>query len=135
MEQLLIIEDDKGLNQGLSKALKTDDRFIISCQDLKSAREQLLCSKVSLVLLDVNLPDGNGLELLQEIKENTPDVPVIMLTANDTDIEVDLPGDNFAIVVNGDMAGNEKIQDVDGFKCKVRGKSGCVLVNKESFDN
>lgn len=88
MEQLLIIEDDKGLNQGLSKALKTDDRFIISCQDLKSAREQLLCSKVSLVLLDVNLPDGNGLELLQEIKENTPDVPVIMLTANDTDMDI-----------------------------------------------
>ena len=36
MEQLLIIEDDIGLNQGLSKALKADDRQIISCQDLKN---------------------------------------------------------------------------------------------------
>ena len=43
MEQLLIIEDDIGLNQGLSKALKADDRQIISCQDLKAAKEQLLC--------------------------------------------------------------------------------------------
>ena len=43
MEQLLIIEDDIGLNQGLSKALKADDRQIISCQDLKTAKEQLLC--------------------------------------------------------------------------------------------
>ena len=43
MEQLLIIEDDIGLNQGLSKALKADDRQIISCHDLKAAREQLLC--------------------------------------------------------------------------------------------
>ena len=42
MEQLLIIEDDIGLNQGLSKALKADDRQIISCHDLKAAREQLL---------------------------------------------------------------------------------------------
>ena len=58
MEQLLIIEDDIGLNQGLSKALKADDRQIISCHDLKAAREQLLCGSVSLILLDINLPDG-----------------------------------------------------------------------------
>ena len=88
MEQLLIVEDDKGLNQGLSKALKTDNRQIISCPDLKTAREQLLCSSVSLILLDINLPDGNGLDLLREIKESTPDMPVIMLTANDTDMDI-----------------------------------------------
>ena len=51
MEQLLIVEDDIGLNQGLCKALKADDRQIISCHDLKAAREQLLCGSVSLVLL------------------------------------------------------------------------------------
>lgn len=88
MEQLLIVEDDKDLNRGLSKALKTDNRQIISCQDLKMAREQLLCSGVSLVLLDINLPDGSGLDLLREIKENTPDIPVILLTANDTDMDI-----------------------------------------------
>ena len=43
MEQLLIVEDDIGLNQGLCKALKADARQIISCQDLKTAKEQLLC--------------------------------------------------------------------------------------------
>lgn len=88
MEQLLIIEDDKDLNKGLSKALKADNRQIISCQDLKTAREQLLCGSVSLVLLDINLPDGSGLELLQEIKQNASDIPVILLTANDTDIDI-----------------------------------------------
>ena len=88
MQQIMIIEDDKGLNQGLSKALKTDDRQIISCQDLKSAREQLLCGDVSLILLDINLPDGSGLDLLREIKANTPDTPVILLTANDTDMDI-----------------------------------------------
>jgi len=88
MEQLLIIEDDIGLNQGLSKALKADDRQIISCQDLKTAKEQLLCGGVSLILLDINLPDGSGLELLREVKENMPGVPVILLTANDTDLDI-----------------------------------------------
>ena len=88
IEQLLIIEDDIGLNQGLSKALKADDRQIISCHDLKAAREQLLCGSVSLILLDINLPDGSGLELLREVKENMPGVPVILLTANDTDLDI-----------------------------------------------
>ena len=88
MEQLLIIEDDKGLNQGLCKALKADNRQIFSCQDLKTAREQLLCGSVSLILLDINLPDGSGLDLLRELKEKTPDVPVILLTANDTDMDI-----------------------------------------------
>ena len=41
MEQLLIVEDDIGLNQGLCKALKADARQIISCQDLKTAKELL----------------------------------------------------------------------------------------------
>ena len=88
MEQLLIVEDDIGLNQGLCKALKADDRQIISCHDLKAAREQLLCGSVSLILLDINLPDGSGLELLREVKENTPYIPVILLTANDTDLDI-----------------------------------------------
>ena len=76
------------MNQGLCKALKVDDRKIISCQDLKTAKEQLLCGGVSLILLDINLPDGSGLELLREVKENTPGIPVILLTANDTDLDI-----------------------------------------------
>ena len=72
MEQLLIIEDDIGLNQGLSKALKADDRQIISCHDLKAAREQLLCGSVSLILLDINLPDG-GLSCSGKSRKTCPE--------------------------------------------------------------
>lgn len=88
MELLLIVEDDTGLNQGLCKALKTNNRKLIPCSNLKMAREQLLCGSVSLVILDINLPDGSGLELLREIKTSAPDLPVILLTANDTDMDI-----------------------------------------------
>lgn len=88
IEQILIVEDDTDLNQGLCKALKTNERKIISCRSLNMAREQLLCGTVSMVVLDINLPDGNGLELLTEIKETTPNLPVILLTSNDTDIDI-----------------------------------------------
>ena len=88
MEQILIIEDDRDLNQGLCKALKTDGRQIVSCTDLRSAREQLALSAPALILLDVNLPDGNGTSLLREVKERTPGLPVVLLTANDTDMDI-----------------------------------------------
>lgn len=88
MDKIIIVEDDKGLNQGLCMALKAEDREIVSCMDLKSARMKLAVDKVDLVLLDINLPDGNGLDLLCEIKQDTPALPVIMLTANDTDMDV-----------------------------------------------
>ena len=88
MEQLLIIEDDTGLNQGLCRALKSDNRQVISCMNLKTAREQLLCGSVSLVLLDINLPDGSGLDFLKELKAADPVRPVILLTANDTDMDI-----------------------------------------------
>lgn len=88
MEQLLIVEDDNGLNQGLCKALKAENRIIFSCRNIKSAKEQLMCGEVSLILLDINLPDGSGLDLLREIKKEKPDLPVILLTANDTEMDI-----------------------------------------------
>lgn len=89
MKQLLIVvEDDISLNQGLCKALASENRQVISCQNIRSAREQLLLASASLVLLDINLPDGNGLDFLQEIKASSPELPVILLTANDTDMDI-----------------------------------------------
>lgn len=103
MQQILIIEDDRALNQGLCKALKTDnssiqvssglyafetDRQIVSCENLKDAKEQLLCGMPSLILLDINLPDGSGLDFLQSVKMECPECPVILLTANDTDGDI-----------------------------------------------
>ncbi len=88
MQQILIVEDDRGLNHGLLKALKTERRQVIACNTLQSAREQMLCQSPDLVLLDLNLPDGNGLELLREIRTKNERLPVVLLTANDTDEDV-----------------------------------------------
>lgn len=88
MTQILIIEDDKGLNNGLCKALKNENRKLTSCWDLRGAREQLGCQMPDLILLDLNLPDGNGLSLLKELRESGQTPAVILLTANDTDEDV-----------------------------------------------
>ncbi|SHK86699.1 response regulator transcription factor [Desulforamulus aeronauticus] len=88
MKQVLVVEDDRNLNQGLCLALKDQDIQVMPCFDLKSAREQLTGGAAELVLLDINLPDGSGLELLHEIKTGRKPVPVILLTANDTEMDV-----------------------------------------------
>lgn len=88
MQYILIVEDDLGLNKGLCTALKNDERSVISCTCLKDAREQMMLYTPSLVLLDENLPDGNGLDLLGEIKGANSSIKVIMITANDTDMDI-----------------------------------------------
>lgn len=87
-EQLLIVEDDRELNRGLCSALKAPGRNVVSCLNLKEAREQLLCGGISAVILDVNLPDGSGISLLREIKEKDDGLPVLLLTANDMDSDI-----------------------------------------------
>jgi len=88
MKQLLIVEDDGDLSRGLCLALKDQKIQTVPCFDLKSAREQLAYGETELVLLDINLPDGSGLELLYEIKTSNNPIPVILLTANDTEMDV-----------------------------------------------
>ncbi|MCR5617500.1 MAG: response regulator transcription factor [Clostridiales bacterium] len=87
-EQILILEDDIELNRGLCAAFKNDGRSVVSVRTIKEAKDQYLVLKPSLILLDINLPDGSGLDLLREIKEKEPLLPVIMLTANDTDDDI-----------------------------------------------
>lgn len=87
MKRILIIEDDRDLNQGLCLALQNSAHQIVSCFDLQSGRRVLAEQTVDLILLDINLPDGNGLTFLQELRKGSA-VPVILLTANDTEMDV-----------------------------------------------
>ena len=73
-EKLLIVEDDKKLNDGIRLALKSDSA-ILNRED------------ITLVLLDVNLPDGNGIDFVREIRKNSQ-VPIILLTVNNMEVDI-----------------------------------------------
>ena len=85
MKYIGIVEDDRGLNSGIVLALKTNEYDFIQAYSLAEAKEMDMDS-LDLLILDVNLPDGNGFDFLQTIK-NRYDLPVIMLTANDTEMD------------------------------------------------
>lgn len=87
MEKIFIIEDDKGLSAGLCRALTTENITAESCGTLREARCRLSEQVFGLIILDVNLPDGNGFDFLREIRGKY-DTPVIMLTANDMESDV-----------------------------------------------
>lgn len=87
MKNILVVEDDKGLREGMELALRREEFSFVLCESLTQAREALLEKPdMDLVLLDINLPDGSGYDLLKEIKDKG-DVPVIILTANDFELD------------------------------------------------
>lgn len=87
-EQIMIVEDDNELNRGLCTAFRSEGRNVICVSTIAEAREQLSLFKPALILMDINLPDGSGLDLLGAVKKEDSKIPVIMLTANDTDSDI-----------------------------------------------
>lgn len=83
MYRILVVEDDKTLNEGVCYALQKEGDMTYSAYSLKEA-QGALCGKPDLVILDVNLPDGDGRMLLKAIRENSQ-IPVVMLTARDSE--------------------------------------------------
>ena len=91
MHKLLLLEDDAALRQGICLALENGEISVTLCSTLAQGRQALEQGEFDLLILDVNLPDGSGLELLGEVRRASS-LPIILLTANDmeTDIVVGL---------------------------------------------
>ena len=81
--KILIVEDDRMLNEGIAYALRKKKYLVYSAGTLEEA-ETYLNQSVNLVILDINLPDGDGREFLKKVRGNNP-VPVLLLTARDTE--------------------------------------------------
>lgn len=87
VSRLLIVEDDTALGQGIRLALQSETLAVTVCRTLAEAREYIKKEHFHLLLLDVNLPDGNGMEYLSELRKESR-MPVILLTANDLEIDI-----------------------------------------------
>lgn len=85
MPQILLLEDDAALSHGIALALKASGR-IVPCTTLAEARQVLDTQRFDLLLLDVNLPDGSGLDLCREVRR-TSAVPILFLTARDAEYD------------------------------------------------
>lgn len=84
--KVLVIEDDAGLNRGISYALEQEGYETRTARTLKDGLLLFEKEKPDGVLLDLNLPDGDGIDGCRRIREKS-DVPILMLTARDTEID------------------------------------------------
>lgn len=84
MADIFLLEDDKILNKGISIALKKDAHTVTEVYSFVDALNKYQKKSYDLFLLDINLPDGNGMKFCEKIREYA-DTPVLFLTANDTE--------------------------------------------------
>ncbi|HWB63509.1 MAG TPA: sigma-54 dependent transcriptional regulator [Chitinophagales bacterium] len=109
MKKVLLVDDEEKLVNLLARIIKLEGFDTMQASDCKSAIKKLEQTDVDVVLCDVKLPDGSGVELTRNIKQSYPQVEVILLTAygNISDGVQAIKNGAFDYIIKGDD--NDKI--------------------------
>jgi len=86
MKTILLIEDDENLSRGIAFTFQKDGYNVTCADTFIRGNEAFTAENIDLIILDIGLPDGNGIDLCREIR-NKSDVPIIMLTARDLETD------------------------------------------------
>ncbi|WP_320664673.1 response regulator transcription factor [Prochlorococcus sp. MIT 1223] len=87
---LLIVEDDQNILSILERTLETEGYLVKSCKNGEEAKDLLYSNKgksISLIIMDVVLPGINGLELCHELRKNGNQVPILIISGRDSEID------------------------------------------------
>lgn len=132
MINIAIIEDDKGLNSGIALALKNDNYVFHQFMSVTEAQKGMHLDLMDIIILDINLPDGSGFDLLSIIRKKS-DVPVIILTANDLEMDevrgFNLGADDYITKPFSLMVLRARIENV----LKRRGRAGKCTYESDIF--
>ena len=77
---ILLVDDEPDFLAGVREVLEAAGYSVITAPDLRSGREALKTKNLALAILDVNLPDGEGYELMNELRRSGSTLPVLFLT-------------------------------------------------------
>src|ERR1700721_1139289 len=90
MINIAIVEDDAGIRHGLEWLLKSSSEFscVASCKNTEEALRLLPKAAPQVILMDIHLPDGSGIECTAQVKELLPSAQVVMITVYDDDEKV-----------------------------------------------
>lgn len=84
---IMILEDDVDLAEGISLSLNSKDLEFVLCKTITEAKEMLRQKTFDLLIFDINLPDGSGLEFCREIRKSSR-IPIALLTAKDMELDI-----------------------------------------------
>src|SRR5689334_20879086 len=85
---ILYVEDEDFVRESFAELLETAERRVVAVADGTSARATLRQQKVDVLITDLNLPDGSGLEVAREALQQNPTLPVIICSGHDSTSEV-----------------------------------------------
>ncbi len=86
--RVLLVEDDATIGQSLQQALAAQDYLVTLAIDGASARHAFAHEQPALVVLDLGLPDVDGIELCRELRACAPTTPILVLTARQDEVDV-----------------------------------------------
>jgi two-component system, OmpR family, phosphate regulon response regulator PhoB len=88
-QKILIIEDEPDIRKTLEYNISREGYHVVSASSLVEAKSRFESDSFSLILLDLMLPDGSGLDLCREIKSDKEksSIPIIILTAKDDEVD------------------------------------------------
>jgi two-component system response regulator PilR (NtrC family) len=82
LKHVLVIDDEPAIRELLNLTLSRMGLDVTTVEDLAAARRALMTTEFSFCLTDMRLPDGNGLDLVREVAENYPQLPIAVITAH-----------------------------------------------------
>src|SRR6187401_1844390 len=85
--RVLVLDDEKLVRWSLSERLKADGYEPVEAASVAEAMSATARANIDAAILDYHLPDGDGIAVLKRLRQDDPDLPVIMLTAN-TDVDI-----------------------------------------------
>lgn len=85
--RILILEDDDDLAEGITLSLQSDELDFTICKTISEAKCVLNKQSFDLFILDINLPDGSGLDFCKELRKKTK-IPIALLTAKDMELDI-----------------------------------------------
>lgn len=95
---LLLVEDDEALHRGIEFTLRQEGFEVTGARLIAEAEAAVAARTFDLIVLDVQLPDGNGFDFCTRLRR-TSDTPIVFLTASDSEIDIvrglDLGGDDY----------------------------------------
>ncbi|SFL59238.1 two-component system, OmpR family, response regulator [Bradyrhizobium sp. NFR13] len=87
MSHILIVDDDLAIRKLLGRYLTEQGYRVSIASDQRTMKEALQTNEVSLIVLDVLLPDGSGLDICRDLRREGSEIPVILLTALKEDVD------------------------------------------------
>ncbi len=87
MSKIVVVEDDPAISEMLVYHLQGLDYDVIHFEDGLSAKDYLIENECDLVLLDIMLPKYNGLDLCRELRQQKPQLPIMLLTSLDSEAD------------------------------------------------